>query len=560
MSPRRASTTQFQLNAGSLAAASAQNGSGGGLNRRTSYSAVPITPPQSPLRQSHSIHDAPLSPPFEYPRRSWLPEGIRRRPTLWILATLNVVSIVLYLFVPRHALPSIPTQASLDTLRPYIEALNFPTSLTFPSFNANVPDLATQSCELCIIDPSHPLCEYGIDNIRLSRMYEGSGYRVRKFLEKALRGEKVKIGVMGASVTTGHGVPPDRPIWQDRFFEDFVTIFPNAELIAEPVPGVTSWYYGMCFNSMFPDDIDLYLIELDINNEAIDRTYKEDDTLFRGLLGLPNEPAVIRVSVFALMFGDLARGTVSSLLQSNFFDVPVVGIRNFLMPQAFLDPNSTETFFSHADDGEPDLRHISWQSHQALGDMLSLYLRSQVCETKRRIDYPPLPRDNIWPTEAILGKQPTQHVWEKFKPGNKIPTIHPSCQLTSSKLSPLVPIVSRTTGNWEMVEWNNKRALNSHTVGDLISFGFTGTQVGLFVWNTNGKKNPIKPGKSLCWVDDQRQDGTVVDAWHASDVSGTGFIPVVEGLREGHHILTCEIMAESSTEGHDFRIIGVGSQ
>lgn len=52
----------------------------------------------------------------------------------------------------------------------------------------------TATCEVCVATPDDPLCEYGLDNVRLSRSYEGSGHRVRKFLEKALRGEKVRIG------------------------------------------------------------------------------------------------------------------------------------------------------------------------------------------------------------------------------------------------------------------------------------------------------------------------------------------------------------------------------
>ncbi|MBZ6371007.1 MAG: hypothetical protein LBE44_03705 [Microbacterium hominis] len=45
----------------------------------------------------------------------------------------------------------------------------------------------------------------------------------------------------------------------------------------------------------------------------------------RSLLDQPHEPAVIRVSVFQVMFDDLARGTLSSLLVSQYFDVPVIG-------------------------------------------------------------------------------------------------------------------------------------------------------------------------------------------------------------------------------------------
>ena len=43
--------------------------------------------------------------------------------------------------------------------------------------------------------------EYGQNNIRLSRTYEGSGTRVRRVLEKALKGEPIKIAAVGGSVS-----------------------------------------------------------------------------------------------------------------------------------------------------------------------------------------------------------------------------------------------------------------------------------------------------------------------------------------------------------------------
>jgi hypothetical protein len=42
-----------------------------------------------------------------------------------------------------------------------------------------------------------------MNSVRLSRQFEGSGVRVRRALEKALRGEEIGIGILGASVTAG---------------------------------------------------------------------------------------------------------------------------------------------------------------------------------------------------------------------------------------------------------------------------------------------------------------------------------------------------------------------
>jgi len=92
-----------------------------------------------------------------------------------------------------------------------------------------------------------------------------------------------------------------------------------------PILTCISWSW-ICESSAFDGwPSDLPDVSLFSNNEAADKTYSEDDTLFRGLLGLPQQPAVIRISVFALLFPDLARGTVSTLLMSQYFDVPVIG-------------------------------------------------------------------------------------------------------------------------------------------------------------------------------------------------------------------------------------------
>ncbi|ORY85985.1 hypothetical protein BCR35DRAFT_351547, partial [Leucosporidium creatinivorum] len=352
----------------------------------------------------------------------WRLHGPSSSPTATTSTTPSHLSALSAYFRPAAA-PSPPSCPPPSTLSPSPAPALAPTSS------------ATASCEPCISDPSNPLCVYGMDNIRLSRSFEGSGHRVRKVLEKALRGEVVRIGVLGASVTAGHGLDGKQK-WQDRFFEDFVKMFPNAEIYDGAASGMNSAFFGYCFDSLVPRDLDLYLLELDVNNvslpllssslpaadlhflrrsqEMIDDTFAYDDTLFRGLLGLPQEPAVIRVSVFALAFEDLARGLVSNLLMSNFFDVPIISVRNFLLPHLIANPDEIPRFFSKDWEGKPDLRHISHLSHQALGDMLALYMKEKTCETKRRLAHPPPPADvdSPWPPGNALGDIPRLYLWE----------------------------------------------------------------------------------------------------------------------------------------------------
>lgn len=63
---------------------------------------------------------------------------------------------------------------------------------------------------------------------------------------------------------------------------------------------------------------------------------------------------------------------------------------------------------------ETDIRHISYRVHQFLGDMLSLYIREQICETKRRLLVPSshLPKDEVWPHPQDLGKVPRLAPWD----------------------------------------------------------------------------------------------------------------------------------------------------
>lgn len=136
-------------------------------------------------------------------------------PAIVGLAVLNLTLFFILISSPPTYLP--------PSLRPTV------LSQHFPNFADPAPGPA--SCELCVLDPYDPLCQYGLDNVRLSRSYEGSGYRVRRFLEKAITGAEVKVGVIGASVSMGHGVVHlGLPVWQTVFLRDFQTMFPNATL------------------------------------------------------------------------------------------------------------------------------------------------------------------------------------------------------------------------------------------------------------------------------------------------------------------------------------------
>ncbi|BGP41615.1 hypothetical protein JCM10449v2_005606 [Rhodotorula kratochvilovae] len=470
-----------------------------------------------------------------------------------------------------------------------------PSSLVALSETA-APSLATSSCEVCHLDPSNPLCEYGLDNIRMSRAYEGSGARLRRVIQKAMAGEEIGVGVLGASVTAGHSVPFGKQRWEDRWFDDFQKVFPKAKLHVGAVSAMDSRFFAYCFEAVVPKDLDLYLVELDINNSPSIETLRDDDALMRGLLQLPQEPAVIRVSVFTVIFDELARGAISALITSQFFDVPVISIRNFLLPHMIRHREAAEEVFGLDWQGGRDYRHISEVGHAAMADMLSLFVRKEVCEAQRRDALPPPPtfeKTGPWPGEEDLGKIPELALWSSWLRPVPLVPVTPMCQSTMCPLSPLQVLSHSPT--FKLITWNDKHAWTSSSPGSQIRLKFRGTKLGIFVYATNGRgadessadeavRRVEAPGSALCWIEEAEmgedewmekygaegsenaaapvaaQSWVVNTHWPDKPAAQPEFIELTEGLDPGEHILACEVSAQTTSGGHKWRLMGIASQ
>ncbi|GJN90430.1 hypothetical protein Rhopal_003441-T1 [Rhodotorula paludigena] len=517
------------------------------------------------------------------------PSKRRWRPTRVTLAWVAALSLVVLYYQSR--LSELTTAANAaralaSSLRSRPAALDGGTGVDgFAVLDETLPNLATSSCEVCHLNPANPLCEYGYDSIRQSRAYEGSGARLRKVLAKALRGEPFSVGVLGASVTAGHSVPPGNQRWQERWFDDFKKMFPNATMHVGAIGAMDSLFFSFCFGALVPDDLDLYLVELDINNEPGLETLRDDDALMRGLLQLPQEPAVIRISTFQIIFDELARGIISSLVTSQYFDVPVIGIRNFLLPHMQHHREDAEVIFGYDQWGNRDYRHISEVGHVALADVLSLYIRKEVCETQRRalLPSPPPRKSGPWPGDDEAGLIPPLEVFSSWRKPEPPEPVIPHCQTMTGK-DPLEPV--SYTDDFTRIEWNGKAAWSSSTPGGQIRFNFKGTKVGLFLWVTNGHQNPEEksddpvvkareaPGMGKCWVEELNDDGEssivnpngVYEGFELNThipwkmAAQSDFFTVAKGLSGGEHMLACEVLSTTTSGGTKFRVQGLASQ
>jgi hypothetical protein len=95
-------------------------------------------------------------------------------------------------WVPKQVLPRRMSLGQKQT--PFVKPSAYAAA---PGFEKALP-----SCRITDLPEDPLVMEYGQNNIRLSRTYEGSGVKVRRVLQKAIRGEPIRIAVAGGSVST----------------------------------------------------------------------------------------------------------------------------------------------------------------------------------------------------------------------------------------------------------------------------------------------------------------------------------------------------------------------
>ncbi|KAK9898571.1 hypothetical protein P389DRAFT_167095 [Cystobasidium minutum MCA 4210] len=449
-------------------------------------------------------------------------------------------------WIPKPTIPS-------RMLHRQVPLVKTPAYAAAPGFESALP-----SCRVTDL-PNDPLVtEYGQNNIRLSRTYEGSGVRVRRVLQKAIRGEPIKIAVMGGSVSTGHSLTWPHTAENHmhlRVHKWFQDTFPGAEHTINTdsaIPAVTARYFSYCIHETLPDDVDLILLEMDINHDdPTPESLRSTEAMYRTILSLPNQPAVIYMSVFALVFQDLTHGWRHSALISQWLDVPEINIRNWMLPHVMKHPEAIPPLYlNFADD--LDIRHVNGKGHRAMGDMVIAYLREQLCLLSRDGPVEKQPSNPMWPTMDISRSLPRLGMLQPWDETSSMPLLYPKCQSITSTKFPLQPTVAN---GWESVDRNDKKSFEATVPGSEISFNVhtDAGLLGMFFWMTNRDGF----GQVACWVDGDQRDERIrrVAAYNphhpASTFEHSG--DLWNDLTPGDHIMTCRLET-GPTGGNTFRI------
>lgn len=111
-------------------------------------------------------------------------------------------------------------------------------------------------------------------------------------------------------VTKGHHVQ-DFEIWVKILGDWIKDWFPHAgeiTVVNGAVPATGSGYFSYCFSLHIPEDSDLVVIELGVNDEPEPEMLDNMEALLRGVLGMEKSPAVVLAEAMAFSMGQMVGG------------------------------------------------------------------------------------------------------------------------------------------------------------------------------------------------------------------------------------------------------------
>ncbi|WWC99168.1 hypothetical protein V866_006063 [Kwoniella sp. B9012] len=385
--------------------------------------------------------------------------------------------------------------------------------------------------------------------------YEGTGSRIQAFIDKARSGQPFTVSVIGGSVSKGRGLtpPPDHPRHQSHkrprqgeeqaktnanidltevpssappkqtqmgattlyskenlhvmIFDWLNSTFPNPEnrFVNGAQGGVGAGYFGWCFKEHIPEDSDLILVEQGINDLLDMEVISFYEHLLRGLLELPNKPAVINVETFTTLFPSLLSSSAFHQGVLNFYDVPSIAIRDVILPRLLADPDKQmPRWFRTGDDvtlKDPkakeyggvavDVMHISARGHALAAGLVIRYLQDQI----ERSAPPSYFRKALSRFASSYIKKPPLRILDvpstsltgQFNPFQRDPMHVPVCRSENSprlhgKVSSAEDDVSEGYGQglqladgshgWTQWSWAEKRYLISREPGSIAIFDF----------------------------------------------------------------------------------------
>ncbi|KAG7562433.1 hypothetical protein FFLO_02107 [Filobasidium floriforme] len=425
------------------------------------------------------------------------------------------------------------------------------------------------ACDLC--QPDDEFClAIGEHNIAQSVGYEGSNFRLERLFHKLQNGQPITVSVVGGSNSAGHGLFYDG--WPDeyaspgnmhyRVYEWIKERFPHEghRFVNGAIPGATTDLFAFCFPEQIPEESDLVLVEFAVNDPLLTSSAVSYERLLRGLMDLPNKPAVINLNVFSLTFATIGLGETQHQAVAHYYDTPVISIRNLLLPGMFKNASTIpDWFFVGNENGKQiiDTRHIAFAAHKTMANLTATYMSRVLCKMEERERLKEIGIDlrrsrPEFPAWDELGEIPKWPLMSQYKAdAPPMPKLSPICLSTTSKKNPLK---QQTDGDWVEWSWKDKKYIVGRKPGEKVQFKFKTVVGTVALFYQRSRKYGL--GVARCWVDDDTDRMMYLDGYWEHDVSIPDMTEVRGDLEEGEHVLNCEINVDTNDPGGgtEFRI------
>ncbi|BGP44673.1 hypothetical protein JCM10450v2_000487 [Rhodotorula kratochvilovae] len=471
-----------------------------------------------------------------------------------------ILGVVLYC---SFALPSYDNPLSTFDWTAWAERVKSgkaDSSLHFQAASAPNDSLSSPSVQ-CGASPAL-LAEFGLHNLRLSQVHVGSGYRVQTALQKAARGEKLRVGLLGGSVSLGHGTDPvtkhrnkyGAVPYEEQYHQVIMRglreAFPGVEheFVLGAKAATDSSFFEWCWASLIGEDLDLVFVEMAVNDEyrnGMDST----ENLLRSLLNLDSAPAVLFVDFFALQNGaaqkTILTGQDVQTSLASWYDVPQISARPVLLQAMIRDPELAQPLFLG------DQRHGTAKVHRFLGSMVVGYLQEELCRMRRGGAVQG--GNGGWPGTEGLGKVPRVKLNEGWDAQVAHPTKPPVCTVAGAGLEPV-----EESPDWRLFDWKYSKFYYETTVPDSGEIAFQadvreGAQGLLAVSYLRSRQYDL--GRARCVAEGQE---VTLDGYWGASTSLAQTTVVAKGLPPGPHVVRCRSLPPSKDHnGTAFRLMGV---
>lgn len=357
------------------------------------------------------------------------------------------------------------------------------------------------------------LCETAI----VSR---GDVSRIQHALAKARRGEPIRVGVIGGSITEGASASTEAERWGNRVAQWWRETFPAAQVeFVNAGIGATGSDLGShrVARHLLAQPVDFVVAEFAVNDGHCAQVTETLEGLTRQILSQPNQPGMM------LLFLMNQQGyNVQDMHEpiGQHYGLPMVSYRDALWPEVKAGRVNWE-------DIAADNVHPNSRGHGYCADFVTAVLDDILAGLPPDSEIPPAP-----PLPAPL----TSNIFEHTALFNR------------AALTPL-----RNEG-WLAVDGGRfGPAWQSSTPGSEMEFTVEGTAISLLFYRIKSDMGMLE-----AQVDDQAP--LTMDAWFDGDWGGYSvFQLLARDLPPGSHRLRVRLLNEknANSNGHLFKIEGV---